>query len=75
MVIRTDEIAESKKLCVLITGASGFIGKEFFNQIKHLNPIGIKFNSKSRFSSKNIIKVDLIDRNQANDLIRSSSML
>lgn len=68
MVIKTGEIVESKKPCVLITGVSGFIGKEFFNQIKHLNPVGIKFSSKSRFSSKNIIKVDLRDRNQVNDL-------
>ena len=68
MVIKTGNEVDLKKPSVLITGVSGFIGKEFFNKIKHLNPVGIKFSSKSIVSCKNIIKLDLRDRSQVNDI-------
>ncbi len=68
MVIITGKVADSKKPSVLITGVSGFIGEKFFNKIEHLNPVGIKFSSKSRVSSKNIIKLDLSDKSRVNDL-------
>jgi len=50
---------KTKHPYILITGASGYIGREFLSEIKHLNYIGIKFNSKLEFVNNNIIKVDL----------------
>ena len=43
---------------ILVTGASGFIGREFLSKIDYLEPLGMKFSSKYD-SKKNMIKIDL----------------
>jgi len=55
---------ENKQNCALITGVSGFIGRELFLKIKHLDPIGVKNSSKMAFRDGKIIKMNLIDKNQ-----------
>ena len=53
---------------ILITGVTGFIGKNFFYRIKNLKPIGIRFNSEMPAPEENILKIDLRDKKQVNEL-------
>jgi len=60
-----------KQRCVLITGVSGFIGKEFFFKVKHLSPIGIVFSSKMALRDPDIVRVDLRDKTKVADLFNT----
>lgn len=44
---------------LLITGASGFIGKALFTRLESLNPIGIYFRTKPQLDDINMVSADL----------------
>ena len=44
---------------LLITGASGFIGRALFARLRPLNPIGIRFQSKPDCADADIVSADL----------------
>ena len=60
---------ESKKPPnILVTGISGYIGKEFLSKIEHLHYVGVRFSSKFKFLNQNVIKADLRDNNQVKEI-------
>ena len=54
---------------ILITGASGFIGRALFKRLKDNFPIGISFNSKNKMSE--FLTVDLRDNSQVKELFEA----
>lgn len=70
MIMENNNMEKRPK--ILITGASGFIGRELFLRLKHMDPVGIKFSSKHDFCNKNIITADLTDISKVRDIIQTN---
>lgn len=52
---------------ILLTGASGNIGKELFKKLKNFNCYGTYF--KSKFKKKKLVKLDLRNKKKLNNFI------